>query len=204
MTLLVKRALQFVKEKIQQVGDEISELTDYVAVPVPLQRASGPNEVSLDVPGYRQIDSYSCGAIAAAMVVKYLRPAMSFERIYAAVDPRKVTGAGYGRVVRGLRSLGLGVAWRKNLTFDAICDAIDAGRPVIVCIKTIHEDIDHWTVIYGYSRRPNVVFVAGRGLHFLPVQRMKWPSFRKEWAPPGEGLVCWNAKVRTTVRPSRP
>ena len=199
MPSFMKRLVQAGKALLQRVGDKISELTQYVAVPVPLQRASGPKEMTLDLPGYRQIDSYSCGAIAGAMVVRYLRPTISFERIYRAIDPRKVTGAGYGRVMRGLRSLGVGVTWRKDLNFAAICQAIDAGRPVIACMKTIHDDIDHWTVIYGYGRRPNLVFVAGRGMHFMPVQRMKWPEFRKQWTPPGEGLVCWKADTRKTT-----
>ena len=63
-----------------------------------------------------------------------------------------------------MRSLGIGVDRRTKLTFDDICDAIDAGRPVLVCVTTSDPDMSHWVVIYGYGRRPKLVFVAGQGL----------------------------------------
>lgn len=196
-------ALKRLQEGIAGLGDWVSELTGYAAVRVPLQRASRPGEVTLDLTGYRQVNSYACGAVASAMVVKYLRPQISFERIHAAVDPTPVAGAGTMRVTRAVRSLGVGVSRKTDLTLDDICHAIDAGRPVMVCVKTRDKAIDHWVVVYGYGRRPNLVFVAGQGLHYIARQRVKWQAFRQQWAPPGEGLVCWKAKVRKTVRLSR-
>jgi hypothetical protein len=184
--------------------DVVSDLTGYAAVRVPLQTASRPGEVTLGLTGYRQIDSYSCGAVASAMVVKFLRPSVSFERIHAAVDPCQEIGAGTLRVMRALRSLGIGVKRRTKLTFDDICTAIDAGSPVLVCVTTSDPYTNHWVVIYGYGRRPKLLFVAGQGLHFIARQRVKWQDFRSKWSPPGEGLVCWKAIPRKSVRPSRP
>jgi ABC-type bacteriocin/lantibiotic exporter with double-glycine peptidase domain len=197
----LKDLLQPVYEVGGAMIDYLCDITGYAAVRVPLKRASGHNEKTLDLPGYRQVDSYSCGAIAVAMIVKCLRPTMDFERIYAAVNPHREYGTPTTRAIRGMRSLGVGVSRRTNLTFDDICASIEAGRPIMVCVKSTEKNAYHWTVIYGYSRRPNLVFVAGRGLHFLPVQQMKWPAFRKEWSPPGEGLVCWKAR-RRNARPS--
>jgi len=192
------------KAHLGRLLDALSDLTGYAAVRVPLQKASRPGEVTLDFTGYRQVNTYGCGAIASAMVVKFLRPSVSFERIRAAVDPTQKSGAGTMRVIRALRSLGIGVNRHTKLTFADICTAIDAGSPVLTCVTTSDPYTNHWVVLYGYGRRPNLVFVAGRGLHFMPVQRMKWPDFRKQWTPPGEGVVCWKAKARKTARLPRP
>ena len=137
------------------------------------------------------------------MVVKFLRPQVSFERIHAAVDPTQKSGAGTLRVMRALRSLRVGVSRKTHLTFDDVCNAIDASRPVLVCVKTDDPRTQHWVVIYGYGRRPNLVFVAGQGLPFIGRQRVAWLQFRRQWSPPGGGLVCWKAKARKPVRQSR-
>ena len=194
----LKRTVQSIRKKISltvsKIVDAVSERTGYAAVRVPLQKAKRPREVTLDLTGYRQIDSFSCGGVAAAMAVKFMRPRMSFERIYDTVKPRQETGAGYVRVTRALRSLGVRVSWRKNLSLDDLCDAIDAGSPVLVCIKTKDADTDHWVVAYGYGRRPDLLFIAGRGVHFLARNRMRRREFRRLWSPPGEGLICSKAR----------
>jgi ABC-type bacteriocin/lantibiotic exporter with double-glycine peptidase domain len=196
----LKYPLQILKDEARRFADIVSDLTGYAAVRVPLQKARSPCEVSLAFTGYRQVNSYACGAVAAAMVVKYLRPQVSFERVHAAVDPTEQSGAGTLRVMRALRSLRMGVARKTKLTFDDIGDAIDAGRPVLVCVKTEDPRTQHWVVIYGYGRRPNLVFVAGQGLPFIGRQRVTWQQFRRQWSPPGGGLVCWKAEVRKPVR----
>ena len=182
--------------------NHLSDLTGYAAIRLPLQRACHPGEITLDLPGYQQLDSYSCGAVAAAMVVKFLRPAMGFERIYAAVNPHRKYGTATSRAIRGMRSLGIRVSRKTNLTFDDLGAAIDAGHPVMVCVTTNENGTDHWVVIYGYGRRPNLVFVAGQGWPFVVRHRMPWQKFRRRWSPAGDGLVCWKAKHRKP-RPSR-
>lgn len=200
----LKRAFQILKDQAGRIADAVSEFTGYAAVRVPLQKASRPGEVTLEFTGYRQVNTYACGAVASAMVVKFLRPQVSFERIHAAVDPTEESGAGTLRVTRALRSLRIGVSRKANLMFDDIITAIEAGCPVLVCVKTGDPDTHHWVVIYGYGRRPNIVFVAGQGLPFIGKQRVTWLQFRRQWATPGEGLVCWKANVRNPARPSRP
>jgi hypothetical protein len=186
------------------VWNRLSDLTGYAAIRLPLQRASGPNEVTLDLPGYQQLDNYSCGAVAAAMVVKFLRPQVSFERIYAAVSPHQEYGTATSRAIRALSLLGIRGSRKQSLTFDDICAAIDAGRPVMVCVTTNEKGTDHWVVIYGYGRRPNLVFVAGQGWPFVVRHRMKWREFRRRWSPAGEGLVCWKASRHNSRHSPRP
>lgn len=202
----LKRTLQSIMKKlsrivdplrgftVSKVLDAVVERTGYAAVPVRLQKAKRPREVTLNLAGYRQIDSFSCGGVAAAMAVKFLRPQMSFERIYAAVSPTQGHGAGSTRVTRALRSLGVRVSWRKNLSFDDICGAIDAEGPVLLCIQTNDSETDHWVVAYGYGRRPDLLFIAGRRIPFLTGHRVVRREFRRLWSPPGEGLVCSKAR----------
>lgn len=197
----LKRTLQILKERAGQLVDTVSDFTGYVAVRVPLQKARHPGEVTLDFTGYRQVNTYACGAVAAAMVVKFLRPQIGYDRIHNAVDPCQEIGAGTMRVTRALRSLGIGVARKTKLTFADLGAAIEAGRPVLVCVKTDELDTHHWVVIYGYGRRPKLVFVAGQGLPFIGRQRVAWEQFRRQWASPGEGIVCWKAKPRKPARP---
>jgi len=197
----LKQVLKRLRDARDAVFDRISDVTGYAAVRVPLQKASRPGEVTLDLTGYRQVNSYACGAVASAMVVKFLRPQVSFERIHAAVDPTQESGAGTMRVMRALRSLRVSVSRKTKLTFAHICASIDAGSPVLTCVTTSDPYTTHWVVIYGYGRRPNLVFVAGQGLPLLDGQREPWSTFRQQWAPPGEGLVCWKAS-RHKSRPA--
>ena len=126
------------------------------------------------------------------MAVKYLRPRMSFERIYAAVSPSRRSGAGSGRVARALRSLGVRVETRTDLAFDAICAAIDDGSPVLVCFHAhvIQIPITGSSSISVTARRPDSLFVVGRGIPFISRNRIARRRFEHLWSPAGAGLVC--------------
>lgn len=183
------------------IVDAVSDLTRYAAVRVPLQKAKHPGEVTLDLTGYRQVNTYGCGAIAAAMIVKFFHPKTSFEHIYGTVDPDAEYGALDGPVIKALRSLGVTVSKRRCLSFTTICQAIDKGSPIMVCMATYDPEVLHWVVLYGYGRDPRLVFIAGKGIHFLDRQRMKWKDFRDKWMPHGEGLVCRKSTIPKNVRP---
>ena len=115
-------------------ANRVTDPTALVALPVPIEQPEGPREVTLDLPGYLQTNSYSCGAMSAAMVVHRFRPRMGFSRIYDAVDPSPKFGAEPLQVVQALRSCGLRVSHRKKLSFARLCRAIDRGRPIVVLI----------------------------------------------------------------------
>lgn len=183
-----------------RIVDAVSDLTNYAAVRVPLQKACKSGEVTLNLMGYRQINTYGCGAIAATMIVKLFHPRTSFERIYAAVDPHEELGTPVWRVVEALHSLGVKVLEKKRLTFKGICQAIDEGSPIMVCVKTYDPDVSHWVVLYGYGRDPQLVFIAGKGLHFFDRQRITWKEFGKKWETRGEGLICQKSTPRKTER----
>ena len=171
-------------------GDMFSELTGYAATRVPLARATAPNEVTLDLPGYGQLDSYSCGVVAGVMALKQFKPAASFSAFYARVDPHPVWGTSTAKLVRALRHHGLRVRERDDLGFASLCRAIDAGSPVLVCVHNPGTDCAHWVVVYGYGRRPSRMFLATNGLPFLDRNVVPFGEFTRLWCPPGNGLVC--------------
>ena len=176
---------------VDWIGDWLTDWTGYAAIPVGLQQASHPHEVTLDLPGYMQLNSYSCGAITAAMIVRYFRPRMSFSRIYAAVDPLPESGAGAIKVLQALRSCGLRVAIHTHLRFRDLRSAIDRRRPVMVHIINPGAEYGHWVAVYGYSLRPDRVFLAINGRPWDKPFRITRRCFERMWAPPGNGLVCW-------------
>jgi predicted double-glycine peptidase len=176
------------------IGDQLTDWAGLAAIRIPLEQASQPREVTLDLPGYMQTNGYACGAITAAMIVQYFRPRMSFARIYAAIWPVQDFGASTAQVVRGLRSCGLHVSQRRKLRFAHIRKAIDWGRPVMTVIHNPGADSDHWVVIYGYSVQPNRVFLATNGLPWCDTNRIARSQFERLWKPPGNGLICWKAK----------
>jgi len=173
------------------VGDRVTDLTGLVALPVPIEQAQGPREVTLDLPGYIQTNSYSCGAMSAAMVVHRFRPRMGFGRIYNAVDPSPKFGAEPLQVAQALRSCGLRVSHRKKLSFARLCRAIDRGRPIVALIHNHGSEDDHWVVVYGYGRRPDRLFIAVNGVPWFNRNRIARSRFERIWKPPGNGLVCW-------------
>ncbi|MEN9575309.1 MAG: hypothetical protein RL514_3164 [Verrucomicrobiota bacterium] len=189
------------KKLCQQTIDTVSNWTGYTATRVPLRRASGPDEVTLDLPGYCQLDSYGCGAVAGIMVLKHFKPSVSFTTFNARVSPHPQNGTATRRLVRALRQSGLRVSERHDLTFADLCAAIDVGRPTLVVVHNPGVEDSHWVVVYGYGRKPNRVFLATNGFPFVtnvvPLRR-----FARLWYPHGNGLVCAKAK-RSACRMDR-
>lgn len=185
---------------LDQVGDVFSDLTGFAATRVPLRRASGPNEVTLDLPGYAQLDSYGCGAVAGVMALKHFRPNASFSTFYARVAPHPEWGASTRKLARALRASGLRVQERGDLTFAGLCAALDAGSPVIVTVQNPGVDAAHWVVVYGYGLKPNRVFLASNGFPFVATNEFPLRQFARLWSPHGNGLVCSTAPAKRRAR----
>ncbi len=189
------------KKLFEATIDVVSDWTDCVATRVPLRRASGPDEVTLDLPGYCQLDSFGCGAIAGVMALKHFKPRASFSAFYARVSPRPENGTETYRLVRALRQSGLRVSERHEMSFADLSAAIDAGKPVIVLIHNSGDDDSHWVVVYGYGSKPNRVFLATNGFPFVARNVFPLREFARLWYPHGNGLVC--AKAKRSARKGR-
>jgi hypothetical protein len=170
--------------------DRFSERTKLAAVRVPLERASRKRQVTLDVPGYLQINSFGCSAVGAAMIVRFFHPATTFGRVWEAIDPDPHLGAGRTKVKNGLRACAIHVASRRRLDFRDLCHAIDKGCPILVSIYNPGADAGHWVVVYGYGKRPDRVFLAGNSLPWIGKNQISRRQFEGLWYPDGNGLVC--------------
>lgn len=179
-----------IKSTAQWLGDCITDWTGLAGMRVPLERASGPRAVTLNLPGYVQTNSYGCGAVAAVMVVRYFHPQMEFDVVYDAVDPHSEVGAGQRQVARAMRLCGLQVSTRRQLQFHDLCSAINAGKPILVVIRNPGADSSHWVVVYGCRRMPDQVYLANNSLPFFMGNQVSRRAFEKLWDPPGNGLVC--------------
>ena len=182
------------------VLDAVSDWTDCVATRVPLRRACGSDEITLDLPGYVQLDSYGCGAIAGVMALKHFKPRASFTAFYGRVSPHPENGTATYRLIRALRQSGLRVSERHDLSFADLCAAIDAGSPVIVVVHNPGADDTHWVVVYGYGRNPKRVFLATNGFPMV-TNAVLLSRFARIWSPHGNGLIC--AKSKRPVRKAR-
>jgi hypothetical protein len=153
----------------------------------------GENETKLAVPGFRQLDCWSCGATAAFAVVKTFHPGAKFTRFYADVGTT-ASGTSESAIVRGLRKHGVGVSIRDDMDFNDIEAAIESGFPVIAGIgRDENEDGDHWVCIYGVGRKPKRIFVCNQPfiLSLHGREEFTWKRWQRWWNPSGRGLVCW-------------
>jgi hypothetical protein len=167
----------------------VADLTGVRVVSVRIPYADEEEqEVTLDVPGYRQVDAFGCGFVAGLMVLHTFKPRASIDRFYKRVAPTGRWGASAPKIVRALRHSGIAARARQTLGFEQVCSEIDAGHPVITLLKTRKADTEHWVVVYGYGLRPKRLFVAGNG--YVLNRPIAWADFRRRSATPGYGLVC--------------
>ncbi|MEQ2005270.1 MAG: papain-like cysteine protease family protein [Limisphaerales bacterium] len=191
-----------ISKLLSKAGDAFSDWTGYAATRVPLSRASGPDEVTLGLPGYCQLDSYGCGVVAGVMALKHFKPRASFSAFYARVSPHAEHGTPTSRLIGALQRSGLRVTERDGLTFADLCAAIDAGSPVIVAIQNPGADVAHWVTVYGYGLEPDRVFLATNGFPFVATNVFPLRQFARIWSPHGNGLLC--AAPKRAARPTRP
>jgi hypothetical protein len=126
---------------------------------------------SLDIPGYCQLDTYSCGAVAGWMVLKAIHPNFRFQEFYAKCSPSPEDGLDDHQLLKALRAFGIGYRSIRagTMTFGAITRCINEGFPILAIVDRPTRDVAHWVVVYGYGEtNKRQVYVAGNnflGLH---------------------------------------
>jgi hypothetical protein len=165
-------------------------------LPDPLSHPACERANTLDLPGYKQMDGYSCGFVAGAMVLRAFHPRRSLRRFFNLCRSDYDRGISTTALISALRASGVGISIRRDLTFSGIVKTLDAGYPIITVVHTPVPNVDHWVVIYGYGRNPNRLFIAGDGLRIIRVwgarKEVAWDTFQQTvWAYRGQGLVCW-------------
>ncbi len=73
-------------EKAGQALDLISETTGFVAVRDRLYHPGGDDVVTPDLPGYKQTNTFGCGAIAGLMILRTFKPKASIDD-FGALEP---------------------------------------------------------------------------------------------------------------------
>lgn len=171
--------------------DWFSKLTGIHAIRSNLPMAADENEVTLDIAGYRQTDTYSCGAAAGFSIARTFHPEVTYEDFFTALRPHPVHGVSPHRLKKILKKFGVGTSMREYMTFEQIAKAIDDGFPIIVGRLTEHGQ-EHWSVIYGYGVLPQRVFLIGRSGNPLLPPIMTWTEFESSFrAVRGPAIKCW-------------
>ncbi len=150
-------------------------------------------DVKLAVPFYSQTDWYSCGPVAASMVVETFHPHADFDALYRACRPESLSGTTAPKLVRALRQFGIGVLVRRDLGFDSLATAIESGFPIIAGVD--YGEYGHWVVIYGVNRKRRRLFVCNVGCVGHSRQECTWREWKSWWEPAGEGLICWGRRL---------
>lgn len=157
-----------------------------------LTRTRHPDVLILNIPGYRQTKSYTCGYVSGLMVLRYFRTNSDVKTFYADCRAHDDWGISTRKVADALRKHEIGVSLKRHLTFNQIASEIEAGRPILTSIKRKGQ-IQHWVVIYGVNKRKKEVYIAGDKFWFsLFKTNHQWKSFRPRLPQDVDFLVCWN------------
>jgi hypothetical protein len=176
--------------------DTLADATGIRLIPDTIWHPSADEVCTLDIQGYIQIESYTCGYAAGAIILHTFHPDACLDKFFEQCNPDYDHGLEIKPLIRCLRANGIGVSEKHDLTFNKIVATLDEGFPIITLIRTKEKNIQHWVVIYGYGKNPNRIFMAGEGLPLLNritgSQEIPWSEFsRSKWADKGFGLVCW-------------
>jgi len=186
-----------------QARDSFAAKTGICVLHDRLKHPAVPGVATLAVPGYRQVESYTCGFAAGLMVLHTFHPRADIDAFYRLVRPTPRHGASTRKVANALRMSGVGVSIRKGLGFHEIRREIDAGFPILTCLKTEVEGIEHWVVIYGYGLTPNRLYFAGSSVRSIDGREMSWAAYSKEAGSGRTGLVCWGKQATGKRKLSR-
>jgi len=164
----------------------LADLTGYryyqLATPDP-----DPGDVILNVPVYRQAETFSCGFVAALMVVHCFYPRRSPSRLYNLVDPSIQWGTSTSRFINALRASSIGVRKLHKPKFEDVKRSIYDGYPVVTSVR--RKGIEHWIVVIGVRRGGKLV-LAGDSWH--GVAEVGWSTFSRRMIGAEQlCLVCW-------------
>jgi hypothetical protein len=151
---------------LRELGFLIHRITGARKVPDLLPHPEGATTLALR--GFTQLDAYSCGAVAGWCVVWSFDRRRSFERFFRICETSP-DGTGVAPLIRALEAHGISVKHQRHkLPFETLCRWIDQGLPVICIIdEDRRDDTAHWMVVYGYARKPDVVYAFSGALRVI-------------------------------------
>ena len=118
-----------------------------------IEETLSPGSVLLDMRRSVQLDSYSCGAQCAFMILNYYSIEKTLKEISKGLKTTKKDGTDTEPILNYLRGCGLKVSVNKNAVLSEIHSAIANSHPILISI----DESEHWVIVYGYST--NSIFV---------------------------------------------
>ncbi len=92
-------------------------------------------EVILPVPGYFQLDTYSCGFVIGLAVVHSYLPDVDPQEFAVTVRPSPSEGVSEPQLIDALRRFGVRVLRHRHPNFGTFDQQLRLGRPVIVPLR---------------------------------------------------------------------
>lgn len=156
-----------------------------------LTEARSKDDITIDIPGYRQTKSYTCGFVSGLMVTRHFYPKTPHTKFYELCQMHPEWGMSTKKLAAALRKSDIGVSFRQGLSFNEIADYISEGKPIITSIRR-SKDIQHWIVIYGVNRKTKEIFIAGEKFWFSPDETVfRWSEISRQIPVRNDFLVCW-------------
>ena len=188
------------RELIQQKIDAAKNWWDTLAEehrfpPIPIMGPSAPREdegTILEGPRFRQLDWFSCGAVAGWSVIKSIYPdrdRSDYSNFYRDCRTSRENGTSWSGLIKAMRSHGMTVSVRKGaLSFAALKREIENGHPLIAVIDVPGKDYLHCVAIYGYKQTApsqRWIYLNNNREKVMPFQ-----TFQQLQADDNY-LVCW-------------
>jgi len=174
MKIDVMNTLAGVLESHPKLKKHVREIADKIVAPAQtIEQGLTTGAVVLPLKRHLQVDRYSCGAIAAFMILEYYGKARSCENVARELGPDEDNGTREEDIKALFHKRGMSVSTVKSL--EGIYHAINRYEaPVLLHVKG-----DHWAVAYGYS--DGSIFVADPSLKKKILCRFTNKEFRRSY-----------------------
>src|SRR3990167_1816064 len=136
-----------------------------------IERQIPGGAIKINLPEVQQPDDYSCGAAALMSVAAYYGVGPEkLEQFKAAAGTTAEHGTYYRNMENYVRSLGLDVSVKTEMTIDELKKLLDEQVPIILSIQAYADDLKvyddpnsnadgHYVVAIGYDMEGNFYFM---------------------------------------------
>lgn len=121
----------------------------------------------LALPGVRQVTNFSCGAAALASVLRYLGKDVCECKVMSLAGTNDDDGTSPSGIIKAADRLGVEAIRKDRASLEDVCEAVRAGRPVMVSLQAWAEggrppgrlgyfgkwEDGHWVVVTAVSTR---------------------------------------------------
>jgi hypothetical protein len=146
-------------------------------------------KVFLPVPGYLQLDTFSCGFVSGLAVVHYFRPDVDPAAFAASIRPSPVDGVNELQLIHALQPFGVRVLQHREPDFATFDLHLRWGRPVIVPLRGRWFGCGHWAVVYGAARPGRRLYLVNDGVQsFFGGVRVS--EIIDRWDGCADALIC--------------